>query len=187
MTKKEYLDKLTRELGSMSYNDVKEITADIANHFDDGVMAGKTEEEIAANLGDPSELAEEYRDGMTLPGILAKKVEKVNKPKPAEPTAQTVMFVLLITILLAIPAFFVLFAIVLLMLIIEIASAGGAIALLCTCWTYGSFIASGLLAGLTLLFFAIFGFAVCYFSVKYFVFATKWYIKSMKHVWHNGL
>ena len=29
MTKKEYLDKLAKELGSMSYNDVNEILADI--------------------------------------------------------------------------------------------------------------------------------------------------------------
>ena len=33
MTKKEYLDKLTVELGSMSYNDVKDILADIEDHF----------------------------------------------------------------------------------------------------------------------------------------------------------
>ncbi len=187
MTKKEYLDKLARELGTMSYSDVKEILSDIENHFDEGTIAGKTEEEIAAQLGDPVELASDYKDGMTLPGILAKKAPKVNKPKPQEPTAQTVTFVVLITILLAIPAFFTLFAIVLVMLLIEIAAAGGAIALLCSCWFYGAFLASGLLAGLTLLFFAIFGFAVCYFSVKYFVFATKWYIRSMQHVWHNGI
>ena len=187
MTKKEYLDKLARELGSMSYNDVKDILSDIGNHFDESVMAGKTEEEAAAQLGDPSELAAEYKDGMTLPGILARKAEKIQKPKPQEPTAQTVTFVVLITLLVAIPAFFTLFGIVLVMLLIEIAAAAGAIALLCTCWTYGAFLGSGLLLGLTLLFFAIFGFAVCYFSVKYFVFATKWYIRSMKHVWHNGI
>ena len=187
MTKKEYLDKLTKELGSMSYNDVNEILADIGDHFDEGIIAGKTEEEIAAHLGDPSELAADYKDGMTLPGILAKKIEKVNKPKPQEPTAQTVSFVILITVLLAIPAFFVLFGLVLIMLLLEIGAIAGAITLLASCWFYGAFLASGLFAGLTLLFLAIFGFALCYFSVKYFVFGTKWYIKSMQHVWHNGI
>ena len=147
----------------------------------------KTEEEIAAHLGDPSELAADYKDGMTLPGILAKKIEKVNKPKPQEPTAQTVSFVILITVLLAIPAFFVLFGLVLIMLLLEIGAIAGAISLLASCWFYGAFLASGLFAGLTLLFLAIFGFALCYFSVKYFVFGTKWYIKSMQHVWHNGI
>ena len=187
MTKKEYLDKLTKELGSMSYNDVKEILSDIENHFDESIMAGKTEEEAAAQLGDPSELAADFKDGMTLPGILTKKVEKTSKPKAEEPTAQTVMFVVMITVLLAVPTWITLFGIILALLLTEIAIAAGSVALLATFWTYGPFLASGLLAGLTLLFLGIFGFAVCYFSVKYFVLGTKWYIKSMQHVWHNGL
>ena len=73
MTKKEYLDKLTRELGSMSYNDVKEILGDIENHFEESALAGKTEEEAAAMLCDPSELSADYKDWMTFPTIIKKK------------------------------------------------------------------------------------------------------------------
>ncbi len=188
MTKKEYLDKLARELGSMSYSDVKDILGDIENHFDESVMAGKTEEEAALQLGDPSELAADYKEGMTLPFILAKKNNnKGPQVKPQEPTTGTVMFVLLITLFVAIPTWITLFGIVLTIIAAELCIAGGAIALLVSCWFYGSFMVSGLLAGLTLLFFGIFGFVVMYFSVKYFILGTKWYIKAMTDVWHKGI
>ena len=180
MTKKEYLDKLTRELGSMSYNDVKEILGDIENHFDESAMAGKTEEEAAAMLGDPSELAADYKDGMTFPTIMKKKEQKASKPAVKEPTSSTVAFVVLITIFVAVPAWITLLGIVL-------GIAAGALALLITCWTFGPFLTSGLLFGLTLLFFGIFGYAVTYFSIKYFVLGTKWYIDSMKKIWKNGI
>ena len=187
MTKKEYLDRLAKELGTLSYNDVQDILSDIDGHFANGIQAGKTEDEIASALGDPSDLAKDYKDGMTFPMILKKMEKKEQKPKAHEPTSQTVMFVLLITVFIGIPSFVTLFAIVLGIILAEIAAAVGAVALLCTCWSYGAFLASGLLAGLALLFFAIFGYAVTYFSVKYFVLGTKWYISSMKHVWHNGI
>lgn len=187
MTKKEYLDKLTKELGSMSYNDVKEILGDIENHFDESIMAGKTEEEAAAQLGDPSELAADYKEGMTLPVILRKKEQKAANPAVQEPTAATVTFVVLITLFVAIPTWITLFGIVLSIVLTELAIAACGLGLLCTCWFYGPFLASGLLCGLALLFFAIFGYAVSYFSVKYFVLGTKWYIKAMKSVWKNGI
>ncbi len=187
MTKKEYLDKLTRELGSMSYNDVKEIIGDIENHFDESALAGKTEEEAAAMLGDPSELAADYKDGMTFPTIMKKKEQKAAKPAVKEPTSATIAFVVLITIFVAIPAWVTLLGIILGIVLCELGVAAGAVALLLTCWTYGPFLTSGLLFGLTLLFFGIFGYAVSYFSIKYFIVATKWYIDSMKQVWKNGI
>lgn len=187
MTKKEYLDKLTKELGSMSYNDVKEILGDIENHFDESIMAGKTEEEAAKQLGDPSELAADYKEGMTLPTILKKKEQKAVQPAVQEPTATTIMFVVLITLFVAIPTWVTLFGIVLSIVLIELAVAAAGLGLLCTCWFYGTFLASGLLFGLALLFFAIFGYAVSYFAVKYFILGTKWYIKAMKSVWKNGI
>ena len=42
MNKKEYLEKLESELGQMSYKDVRDIMADISEHFDEGVAHGKT-------------------------------------------------------------------------------------------------------------------------------------------------
>ena len=63
MTKKEYLDSLSGRLGTMPYNDVKEIIADIDAHFEDGIAAGKSEADIAKALGDPRDLAIAYMDG----------------------------------------------------------------------------------------------------------------------------
>ena len=50
MNKKEYLDLLAKELDSLSYGDVKDILDDMEAHFDEGVEAGKTEEQIAEGL-----------------------------------------------------------------------------------------------------------------------------------------
>ena len=58
MNKKEYLDCLSRELGSLPYNDVKEITDEIEAHFDMAMAEGKTEEQISDDLGDVKELAQ---------------------------------------------------------------------------------------------------------------------------------
>ena len=140
-----------------------------------------------AMLGDPSELAADYKDGMTFPTIMKKKEQKAAKPAVKEPTSATIAFVVLITIFVAIPAWVTLLGIILGIVLCELGVAAGAVALLLTCWTYGPFLTSGLLFGLTLLFFGIFGYAVSYFSIKYFIVATKWYIDSMKKVWKNGI
>ena len=60
MNKKEYLDLLGKELGSLPYSDVKEITDEIDAHFEMAKSEGKTEEQIADELGDVHELAKAY-------------------------------------------------------------------------------------------------------------------------------
>lgn len=84
MTRGSYLDQLDRHLRSLKREKVKEIIADIYNHFDEGIENGLTEEEVADGLGDPKQLAAEYlelygetdrreaepaRDGMDFLGI----------------------------------------------------------------------------------------------------------------------
>jgi len=187
MTKNEYLNKLKSELGSMAYKDVSEILSDIEGHFEASIANGKTEEETCEHLGDPAQLAREYKEGMDLNDILKRKEKKVSNPKAQEPTTGTVMFCVLLTLFVAIPSWVALLGIVVTMVLIEIAIAAGAIALLIACWTFGSFIVSGLFAGLTLLFLGIFGYALCYFSIKYFAIGTKWYIGYMKKTWHEGI
>ena len=51
MNKKEYTEMLARELGSLPYNDVREITAEIEEHFNMAVESGKTEEQAADEVG----------------------------------------------------------------------------------------------------------------------------------------
>ncbi|GEM_PF-1739277 len=56
----DYLNKLEKSLRRMSANERKEIVADYREHFEIGLEAGKSIEQIIASLGDPSELAKMY-------------------------------------------------------------------------------------------------------------------------------
>ncbi|HEX3525072.1 MAG TPA: DUF1700 domain-containing protein [Stellaceae bacterium] len=61
MNKADFLDLLCRRLAGMPESEIDEIIADYARHFDDGIAAGRSEEEIARALGDPMRLARELR------------------------------------------------------------------------------------------------------------------------------
>ncbi len=187
MNRVEYLNKLKSELGSMAYNDVTEILNDIEDHFAAGTLAGKTEEEIAEGLGNPVELAKEYKDGMDLPRILRKKVEVQSKPAVKQPTSGTVCFCIIMSVFVGIPTWFTLLAVILGILAIELSLIGGAIGLLIGCWSSGSFLLPTLLGGITLALLAVTGYAILYFAIKYFALGTKGFIRFIKHTWHNGL
>ena len=57
MTKAEFLDTLGRRLAGLPRDEIDEMIADYAAHFDEGLAAGRSEAEIAAALGDPVRLA----------------------------------------------------------------------------------------------------------------------------------
>jgi uncharacterized membrane protein len=61
MTKAQFLDTLRRRLAGLPSSEVDELVDDYATHFDEGRAAGRSEEEIAAALGDPIRLARELR------------------------------------------------------------------------------------------------------------------------------
>src|SRR5471030_3353963 len=61
MTKTEFLDTLRRRLSGLPPSEIDELLGDYAAHFADGAAAGRSEEEIAAALGDPMRLARELR------------------------------------------------------------------------------------------------------------------------------
>ena len=187
MNRVEYLNKLKSELGSMAYNDVTEILNDIEDHFAAGVQAGKTEEEIADGLGNPVELAKEYKDGMDLPKILRKKVEIASKPAVKQPTSGTVCFCVLMTLFVAIPTWFTLLAVILGIFLVELSLIAGAVGMLVGCWSSGSFLLPCLMGGITLALLAVTGYAILYFAIKYFAYGTKGYTNFIKHTWHNGL
>ena len=73
MNKTEYLKKLTDELGHMPYGDVKDIIQSMEEHFEEGINEGRSEEEIAESLGDPKELAMEFKDGAKFKQIMKKR------------------------------------------------------------------------------------------------------------------
>jgi len=61
MTKSEFLGTLRRRLAGMRVREIDDVIGDYTTHFDEGAAAGRSEEEIAAALGDPMRIARELR------------------------------------------------------------------------------------------------------------------------------
>ena len=61
MTRDAFMAALKANLAGLSPIAADEILGDYASHFDEGLAAGRKEEDIAAALGDPARLARELR------------------------------------------------------------------------------------------------------------------------------
>jgi len=61
MTRQAFLTRLREGLRGLPPSIIAEVTADYENHFAEGLADGRTEEEVAAALGDPVRLARELR------------------------------------------------------------------------------------------------------------------------------
>lgn len=61
MNRKEYLDRLRVCLQGLPLDELEDILSDYEEHFDIGISKGKSEEEISKELGDPREVANNYR------------------------------------------------------------------------------------------------------------------------------
>jgi len=61
MNRKDYINKLMNNLQGLPMEEVQDILSDYEEHFEIGLSKGKSEEEIASELGDPREVAEGYR------------------------------------------------------------------------------------------------------------------------------
>lgn len=63
MTRTEFMDKLERELRSRKVPEPEDILAEYRRHFEYKLADGYSEEETAARLGDPAELAAQFEPG----------------------------------------------------------------------------------------------------------------------------
>ena len=61
MTRQAFMARLREGLAGLPAQTVADIVADYETHFADGVAAGRSEEDVAAALGDPGRLARELR------------------------------------------------------------------------------------------------------------------------------
>jgi uncharacterized membrane protein len=61
MTRNDFLARLRRGLEGLSPDYIHDVMSDYEAHFADGLASGRTEEEIAAALGDPARLARELK------------------------------------------------------------------------------------------------------------------------------
>jgi uncharacterized membrane protein len=67
MTKQEFMRRLDDALARLKPEERKDILADFEEHFTGGISTGKTEEEVARELGDPVALAAQYTEGLPEP------------------------------------------------------------------------------------------------------------------------
>jgi len=63
MNRKEFIDTLSKKLRDNNINDIDEIIAEYEEHFDFKLADGYSEEEVAAKLGSPEEIAMQYTPG----------------------------------------------------------------------------------------------------------------------------
>jgi uncharacterized membrane protein len=61
MTRNDFLARLRRGLDGLSPDQIHDVMSDYETHFVDGQANGRTDEEIAAALGDPARLARELK------------------------------------------------------------------------------------------------------------------------------
>lgn len=91
MNKKQFLFILQNHLTSITDEERKELIADYENHFSDGMQSGKTEEQIAHELGDPFELVKEILgDRFT---IQDPYINPITTKKPASVTRNIFVYI----------------------------------------------------------------------------------------------
>jgi len=76
MKKKEFLEELDKILTEKKCPDKEDIIKDFEEHFVIGQEEGKSEEEIAKLLGNPSDIAEQFKEEI-------EEIEETKKKKPA--------------------------------------------------------------------------------------------------------
>lgn len=184
MNRQEYLSKLESGLGSMSYKDVKEILGEISEYFDEGVEAGKTEDELAVKLGSPEYLARAYIEGTALPPALIKKEQPKTETK--KDTTAAALFVIFFNLLVAIPLWLTVLCIIFGAVLVEAGVIAGLVALIPGIAGMGNFLFAGLFLALTLFFVIVLIAVILYFGIKYFSIGTKSYIKWNKKIWKEG-
>ena len=186
MNKTEYLKKLTNELGHMPYGDVQDIIQSIEEHFDEGMNEGRSEEEIAACLGDPKELAMEFKDGVKFKQIMKKRKMSDNFKGP---DGRGRIFVIVFNAFVGIECWLLLlFAIVAAFCFVaaDFAFIGLIVAGLIT-GSLAEFMLPFIFLILTLICVAVFLIALLVLGIKYYAKGLKSYIRWNKNVWNYGL
>ncbi len=187
MNKTEYLKRLSDELGHMPYGDVKDIIQSIEEHFDEGLGEGRSEEEIAASLGDPKELANEFKDGAKFNQIMKKRKRMADSFKG--PDGRGRIFVIVFNAFVGIECWLVLLAAVIAAFMF-LAADLGIIGVLVASMIMGKiteFLVPCIFLVLTLVCVAVFLVALVILGVKYYAKGLKSYIRWNKHVWNYGL
>jgi uncharacterized membrane protein len=186
MNKTEYLTKLTNELGHMPYGDVKDIIQSIEEHFEEGISEGRSEEEIAESLGDPKELAVEFKDGAKFKQIIKKRKMSDNFKGP---DGRGRIFVIVFNAFVGIELWLVLLAAIVAAFMF-LAGDAGIIGVIIAAMIMGKiteFIVPFIFLVLTLVCVAVFLVVLLILGIKYYIKGLKGYIRWNKNVWNYGL
>ena len=186
MNKTEYLNRLSTELGHMPYGDVKDIIKSIEEHFDEGLSEGRSEEEIAESLGDPKELAAEFKDGAKFNQIMKKRKKLKDYTGP---DGRGRIFVIVFNIFVGIEMWLIFLAAIIAAFMF-LAGDCGIVGLIVASMIMGKiteFIVPFIFLTLTLVCVAVFLVALLILGIKYYAKGLKAYIRWNKHVWNYGL
>ena len=186
MNKTEYLKRLSDELGHMPYGDVKDIIQSIEEHFDEGLGEGRTEEEIAQSLGDPKELASEFKDGAKFNQIMKKRKKLKDYTGP---DGRGRIFVVIFNLFVGIAMWIILLCAIVAAFCFLAADCGlaGLIIASLIMGKITEFLVPFIFLALTLICVAVFLIVLLILGIKYYVKGLKAYIKWNKHVWNYGL
>ena len=180
MNKKEYLELLGKELGSLPYNDVEEILNEIGTHFDLALENGKSEAQIADELGDVKELAKAYINctPYKLPQVLKEKETKKSS------TGAKVFSIFICVLAVPITCLWVMFDI---RILTSIAFSIGTIAVgLGKTFTSGAYRFALIMNQLGSVFKVVFLLCLLYFMIKLLILAARNFIRLNRRLWTRG-
>ena len=175
MNKHQFMNQLRQALSPLDGPAVAEILADFEEHFASGCSRGKSEETIAAELGDPLEIGRQYAEAAAaVPPVPA----QVPVPPPAAPPSPRVregalLGVIALNLFIGIPLWLTLFA----TLAGFWAGAGSIGAAAVVLFVLAVFQAG--VISLILVLFAIALTALTILAVILMVFLTKWLFKGL--------
>jgi uncharacterized membrane protein len=167
MTKHEFMQRLAGSLAPLPAEERKDILADFEEHFANGLAGGKTEQEVAAELGDPAALAAQYTEGLP----------PAPQPVKASGVAQAVLAalgLLLFDLIIAFPVIATLFA-------VWISMWSVVAALLCCAGAcllspfFGWVLLPSALTGVGMFILGIAGLALTVLSAIAMAYVTKWF------------
>jgi uncharacterized membrane protein len=127
MTKDAFLAQLRAGLRGMPPRAIDEIVTDYASHFDEGLAAGRSEEAVAAALGDPARLARELNAEAGL-----KRWDEERSPSAAAGAILAILSIGAIDLLILLPILLVVISLVVVVACMAIGFMVAGLALLVT-------------------------------------------------------
>lgn len=183
MNKNTFMTKLKRNLVQLKQSTRQEILADFEEHFADGAISGKTEAQVAEELGNPKQLAEHYI-------TTAENDDKASIPEAVGRGIFAGLGLLLLNAMIIIPIVAGLFAAVVSLWTVPISTFASAIALI-VYPIFGTLPVSipyffTLLASIALLGFSVASAIGMYYLSKYFVKGVVAFAKMQYRVIAGG-